>query len=141
VFAGYLGSDRDPFVEVEGKRWYNTGDLGRLDEVGALHLAGRLKRFVKMGGEMISLPALETALEGAFEGQLAVVAHEAEGERPELHLFTTEEIALEAANQAIRNAGMGALAKLSRVHQIAHMPLMGTGKIHLRKLQEMVESR
>jgi acyl-CoA synthetase (AMP-forming)/AMP-acid ligase II/1-acyl-sn-glycerol-3-phosphate acyltransferase/acyl carrier protein len=141
VFSGYLGTDKDPFVEVEGKRWYNTGDLGRLDEVGALHLAGRLKRFVKMGGEMMSLPALETALEGAFEGQLAVVAREEEGQRPELHLFTTEEIALEAANQAIRNAGMGALAKLSQVHQIAHMPVMGTGKIHFRKLQEMVESR
>src|SRR5207302_4970376 len=60
VFPGYLGYDGpSPFRAQEGKRWYVTGDLAELDADGFIRLAGRLKRFLKAGGEMISLPALE----------------------------------------------------------------------------------
>ena len=62
VFGQYLGVDKNPFIEIEGTRWYDTGDLGYLNGEGSLFLAGRLKRFVKIAGEMISLPALESAL-------------------------------------------------------------------------------
>lgn len=41
------------------KRWYVTGDLVALDDEGFIHFRGRLKRFLKVAGEMISLPALE----------------------------------------------------------------------------------
>ena len=50
-----------PFVEVEDQQWYRTGDLVSADEDGYLQFRGRLKRFLKAGGEMISLPALEKA--------------------------------------------------------------------------------
>ena len=57
---GYLGYDGPPpFLELDGKRWYVTGDLGELDADGYVVFRGRLKRFLKAGGEMISLPALE----------------------------------------------------------------------------------
>ncbi len=60
VFPGYLLHDGlSPFVEESGKRWYLSGDLGELDADGYLRFRGRLKRFLKAGGEMISLPALE----------------------------------------------------------------------------------
>ena len=63
IFNGYLNySGPDPFTEVDGKRWYVTGDLVRLDEDGYIHFCGRLKRFLKIGGEMVSLPALEEPL-------------------------------------------------------------------------------
>ena len=62
VFAGYLGDAPDPFVDYAGKRWYNTGDLVRRSADGVYSFAGRLKRFVKLGGEMISLPAIESVL-------------------------------------------------------------------------------
>ena len=61
VFGQYMGVDKDPFLELENERWYDTGDLGYLNEEGFLFLAGRLKRFVKIAGEMISLPAIESA--------------------------------------------------------------------------------
>ena len=58
VFPGYLLHDGlSPFVEESGKRWYLSGDLGELDADGYLRFRGRLKRFLKAGGEMISLPA------------------------------------------------------------------------------------
>ncbi len=60
VFAGYGGGhDSSPFVYLLGKQWYKTGDL--VVEDGVLVFAGRLKRFVKKAGEMISLPAIEGA--------------------------------------------------------------------------------
>ena len=63
IFGGYLNYDGEsPFVECDGKRWYRTGDLVRQDADGVLTFEGRLKRFVKLGGEMISLPAIEAVL-------------------------------------------------------------------------------
>src|SRR5439155_9629537 len=60
VFPGYIGYDGPPpFEERDGRRWYVSGDLAELDADGFIRLLGRLKRFLKAGGEMISLPALE----------------------------------------------------------------------------------
>src|SRR5204863_7603684 len=103
VFPGYLGHDApSPFVEDEGKLWYVTGDLGEIDGDGYLWFRGRLKRFLKAGGEMISLPALEEPLARLYppteDGpRVAVegVEHE-QGRR--VVLFTTEPLGLREAN-------------------------------------------
>ncbi len=68
VFNGYLGNPRNPFVTIQGKRWYASGDRGYLTQEGHLILSGRLKRFVKIGGEMISL--------GGIEDELMRLAHD-----------------------------------------------------------------
>jgi long-chain-fatty-acid--[acyl-carrier-protein] ligase len=94
IFPGYLGYDGEsPFRELDGKRWYKTGDLVRLDEEGFIHFLGRLKRFVKAGGEMVSLPALEEPFTRAYppgeEGpRVAVEGLETDGGR-RIVLFTT----------------------------------------------------
>jgi long-chain-fatty-acid--[acyl-carrier-protein] ligase len=63
IFPGYLNYDgQSPFVTFEGKLWYRTGDLVSQTADGVLFFRGRLKRFVKIGGEMVSLPAIEAAL-------------------------------------------------------------------------------
>ncbi len=62
VFGGYLGCDGpDPFVKMDGKIWYKTGDIVSIDDEGYISICGRLKRFLKAGGEMISLPASENS--------------------------------------------------------------------------------
>ena len=64
IFNGYLNKGlSSPFILVNGQPWYSTGDLGFLDAEGSLILSGRLKRFIKIGGEMISLAAIEDALQ------------------------------------------------------------------------------
>ncbi len=148
IFSGYLNKGlKSPFLEIGGKQWYNTGDLGFFDEkTRSLVLSGRLKRFVKIGGEMVSLSAIETALNDELnstkshshkEGPaLAVLAKEKEGEKPLFSLVVNFPLSKEAANQALRNQGVSNLVKISQVHCIEEIPIMGTGKIHYRRLEE-----
>ena len=143
VFNGYLGEAPDPFVEHAGRRWYRTGDLVTRAADGVFTFRGRLKRFVKLGGEMISLPAVESVLLKAFpvsgnDGPpLAVVA--TAGERPELVLYTVGDIDREKANGALREAGLSALHNIRRVERIEAVPLLGSGKTDYRALQAMLE--
>ncbi len=144
VFQGYLGNVQDPFVEAEGKSWYKTGDLGFLSESGALTLSGRLKRFVKVAGEMISLPAMEEILIQQWphddEGpRIAVEALEIDGQRPVLCLFTRSlNIEVEEANALLRQAGFAVVGRLSEVRNLEALPLLGTGKTDYRSLKTLL---
>lgn len=143
VFGGYLGEAPSPFVMHEGQTWYRTGDLVSADADGHLTFRGRLKRFVKIGGEMISLPAIESALAEAIppaeDGpSLAVVA--TADERPELVLFTIQPLGREQANEHLKRAGLSALHNLRRVVQVQAIPTLGTGKVDYRALQAKLAS-
>ncbi len=143
VFPGYLNySGKSPFIEIDGEKWYSTGDLVCSDQDGLLTFQGRLKRFVKLGGEMISLPAIESVLEAGFPSEsdkgptLAVEATEAE--QPELVLFTSRDIDREDANKKIRAAGLSGLHSIRRVIKLDEIPLLGTGKTNYRALKELL---
>lgn len=151
VFAGYLGKDApNPFIDLEEKKWYRSGDIGHIDPDGSLILGGRLKRFVKIGGEMVSLVALEEELytyakgKGLIKGteeepQLAVGVKE--GDKPSLILFTTFPLTKEEANEALKSSGFARIVKLGACHQIEEIPMTGTGKIQLRRIQELIKEK
>lgn len=146
IFNGYLNKGlASPFIFLNGVQWYSTGDLGYLDDFGNLHISGRLKRFVKIGGEMISLGGIEEALihylgsrvkslqeEGAV---LAISALEEPGERPKLFLFTRFPMSVEEANRALRESGFSNLVRIYQTEEIVEIPLMGTGKVNYRALE------
>jgi long-chain-fatty-acid--[acyl-carrier-protein] ligase len=108
-----------------------------LQEDGSLVLEGRISRTVKIGGELISLPLIESLLLHALpdKSQIAVMALEKEEGRPELIVFTTSRIDLEEANLLLRQAGLSNLIRVDRVVQKESLPLIGIGKIDYRKLQ------
>ncbi|MHC4779118.1 MAG: AMP-binding protein [Planctomycetota bacterium] len=144
VFEGYLNHDgASPFAQLDGREWYRTGDIVTVDEDGILTFRGRLKRFIKLGGEMISLPAIEEVLlehnpPGDEEGpQLAVEAAPGE-ERAEIVLFTTSEMDRVAANERIREAGLSALHNIRRTVKVDEIPILGTGKTDYRALKAML---
>ncbi len=144
IFGGYLGEAADPFVEYEGERWYKTGDLVRLDPSGVFVFLGRLKRFIKLGGEMISLPAIESALLEKFstpddDGPILAVAATA-GDHPELVLFTTTPLDRETANATLREKGFSSLYNVRRVERLEAIPILGTGKTDYRALQDLLQS-
>ncbi len=144
VFSSYLGIDKNPFIELDGENWYNTGDLGYLTEFGALVLSGRLKRFVKIAGEMISLPAIEEALGNYWPPNddgptVAVQSLELEDKRPELWLFSAMEINIEESNDVLKKSGFSNLGRLKKVIVLKEMPKLGTGKIDYQSLKKMME--
>ncbi len=140
VFAGYLNYEGpSPFVEFEGRSWYRTGDLVTEAADGVLTFRGRLKRFVKLGGEMVSLPAIEAVLERRYaretdQGPTLAVAATPDDDRPEIVLFTTRPIDRGEANALIRDAGLSGLHNLRRVIELKELPLLGTGKVDYRAL-------
>ncbi|MCP4707961.1 MAG: AMP-binding protein, partial [Planctomycetes bacterium] len=143
VFDGYLNYQGDsPFVSFEDKSWYSTGDLVRENDKGVLTFAGRKKRFIKLGGEMISLPAIESVLETHYvtaddEGPvLAVTA--TTGDRPEIVLFAVKDLDRVEVNQQIRESGLSGIHNIRRVIKLDQLPLLGTGKTDYRTLVEQL---
>jgi long-chain-fatty-acid--[acyl-carrier-protein] ligase len=143
VFPGYLHYDGpSPFHEHDDKRWYVTGDLAGVDADGFIHFAGRLKRFLKAGGEMISLPALEEPLASAWPPgdkgpQVAVEGIETpDGRR--IVLFTTTALKLADANALLTQAGFRGVMRLDEVRRLDTLPLLGTGKIDYKILRAQI---
>ena len=139
VFGGYLGNVKSPFVEVGGKPYYNTGDLGRFEGEN-LVISGRLKRFLKFAGEMISLPAIEDALVAQWPAgengpKVTIDGEERDGQPPIICLYTTEAaIRPEEANRVLKAAGLPSLAYVRHVHLMKEIPLLGSGKTNYRAL-------
>lgn len=150
IFSGYLNPGiASPFLDYQGQKWYKTGDLGFLDEEGRLTISGRMKRFIKVGGEMVSLAAIEDSLlkvarakgwpladEGAT---LAVCAKEKAGEKPKIYLFARFSASTEEINKTLKEQGFSNLVRVSSVHTMEEIPLMGTGKVNYRALESQLE--
>ena len=156
IFSGYLTFEAtdsspapnipDPFVSFEGKSWYRTGDLLSMDPDGRLTFRGRLKRFVKMGGEMISLPQMEDVLQQVFAGRpggpedgspfIAVEARPGSEDsgQAELLAFTTLDLSAREVNTALRSAGLAPIYAVRRVIRLESIPVLGTGKTDYRAL-------
>lgn len=146
IFSGYINPGiTAPFTTVNGKTWYKTGDLGFLDAQGNLTISGRMKRFIKVGGEMVSLASIEDALmqmaikngwPTAEDGPtLAICAKEQNGDKPKIFLFSKFEATVDEVNKSLKEAGFSNLVKVSSVTQLPDIPIMGTGKINYRALE------
>jgi long-chain-fatty-acid--[acyl-carrier-protein] ligase len=143
VFPGYLGHDGpQPFLEDDGKRWYVTGDLGELDADGYLWFRGRLKRFLKAGGEMISLPALEEPFARLYpptqEGPRVAVEGVEHDQGRCIVLFTTESLALREANALLLQEGFHGVMRLDQVRRVERIPVLGTGKTDYKQLRALI---
>ncbi len=140
LFSGYIGDSPDPFCIIEDKRWYRTGDLVVENADGVLIFKGRLKRFVKIGGEMISLTAIESVLTNYYmtdndENQVLAVTADESHDRPELILYTIKDIKQDDVNAVLRASGLSPLHFIRKVVQIEAIPVLGSGKTNYRELK------
>lgn len=143
VFPGYLGKEGPmPFRERARKRWYVTGDLVSIDADGFITIAGRLKRFLKAGGEMISLPALEEPFTRMYpstqEGPRVAVEGIETDEGRRIILFTTEDISLRDANAKLLAEGFRGVMRLDEVRKVDAIPVLGTGKTDYKVLRAWI---
>lgn len=143
VFGGYIGHDGpSPFEEIDGKSWYITGDLAAVDEQGEVVFHGRLKRFLKAGGEMISLPALEEPFAKKYpptdQGPRVAVEGVETPDGRRVVLFTTEPITVREANALLQAEGHRGVMRLDDVRQLEKLPVLGTGKTDYKVLRALI---
>jgi len=144
LFKGYLKPvTPSPFVQLEGCLWYCSGDLGHLEADGSLVLSGRLKRFVKIGGEMISLGNIEEEIltlvpipPDVPSPSLALAVKE--GHKPLLILFATFNLDREKLNKGLREKGYGNLIKIAETRRVERIPVTGAGKVQYGALDEII---
>ncbi|MGD0958680.1 MAG: AMP-binding protein [Methylomonas sp.] len=118
-----------PCSAAFGEGWYDTGDIVHVDEEGFIFIKGRSKRFAKIGGEMISLAAVEQlALLAWPEAQHAVVSLPDPKKGEQLVLLTTH-IGATARLLAQLSPGAAAISLPRKLLVLAKLPVLATGKI------------
>ncbi len=143
IMQGYLNPEPNARFKALGG-WYDTGDIVRVDEEGFVHILGRLKRFAKISGEMVSLTAVEDALTSAFPQyglhfNIAVVSVTDEGRGEKLIAVSNEpKLSLEEIREAIRARGLSNLAVPRELKYLHELPHLGSGKTDYRSLSKMV---
>ncbi len=139
VMKGYY-DDPEQTAEVLNDGWYNTGDMGYLDNDGYLWHAGRFKRFTKIGGEMVSLVKVENTLEKFLpEGVSCCVVEIMEEKKGSVIVAA---VSAEINKTEILRKMMTELPIIALPRQfvtINELPMMGTGKIDFRSVIKMVQ--
>ena len=143
IMRGYLNQEANEKF-LAGQGWYDTGDIASVDEDGFVQILGRLKRFAKISGEMVSLTAAEEALAGAFPQyglrfQIAVLARP-DPDRGECLVAVSNErrLGLEEVRAAIRARGLSNLYVPRQIQYLREIPKLGTGKVDHRELQKLM---
>jgi acyl-[acyl-carrier-protein]-phospholipid O-acyltransferase/long-chain-fatty-acid--[acyl-carrier-protein] ligase len=143
VMLGYLNPEANAqFRALNG--WYDTGDIVSVDKDGYFFVRGRMKRFAKVSGEMVSLTAVEDALAGAFPQyglrcQIAVVTRPDEDKGEALIAVTNEpRLQLDEIRSAIKAKGLTNLCVPREIRVVREIPKLGTGKVNHRELQKIV---
>jgi acyl-[acyl-carrier-protein]-phospholipid O-acyltransferase/long-chain-fatty-acid--[acyl-carrier-protein] ligase len=143
IMKGYLNADANAKFHSHGG-WYDTGDIVRVDEDGFVFIQGRMKRFAKISGEMVSLTAVEDALAGAFPQyglrcQVAVISKPDETKGEMLIAVSNEaKLSLEEIRAAIKAKGLPNIAVPREVKFVHEIPKLGTGKTNHRELEKLI---
>jgi acyl-[acyl-carrier-protein]-phospholipid O-acyltransferase/long-chain-fatty-acid--[acyl-carrier-protein] ligase len=143
VMKGYLNPDANAaFHSLDG--WYDTGDIVFVDSDGFVHIRGRMKRFAKISGEMVSLSAVEDAMVNAFPkfGARCTVAilTQPDEDKGEKLIAVTNESRLQLADirAAVKAKGLSNLSAPRELKVVDKIPKLGSGKTDYRELQRML---
>lgn len=130
IMQGYMKADNPGVLQPPEDGWHDTGDIVDIDKDGFITILGRAKRFAKIGGEMVSLTAIETIVNSIYENEVSgVVAISDPKKGEQLVLITTHENADPSEiKTAIKNAGLNDLGSPSKILYVKEPPLLGTGK-------------
>lgn len=145
LMSGYLKFEApgvlQPPVSEMGEGWYETGDIVDIDDDGFVRIVGRVKRFAKIAGEMVSLEVAEKlAVAAAPDAQHAVSTQADAAKGEALVLFTTDRaLAREALVTAAKAQGVAELAVPRKIVTVDALPLLGTGKTDYVTLKQWAE--
>lgn len=143
VMRGYLKADKPAVLQPLETGWYDTGDICKLDENGFVTIAGRAKRFAKIGGEMVSLTAVEALAAELWPEEQHVAAALPDPKKGEqIVLLTTREKPVPSELQAHgKTRGWAEIQLPKLLHQISEIPLLGSGKTDYGAVTDVARER
>lgn len=142
VMLGYYKFEAPAELEVPEDGWYNTGDVVEVDAEGYIFIKGRVKRFAKVAGEMVSLEVVEKIAHTAAPEHQHAATTQSDMQRGEnIVLFTTDPALKREDLQIVaKNLGSPELAIARKIVQLEEIPLLGTGKTDYVTLKQMAEA-
>ena len=121
--------------------WHDTGDVVTIDDEGVVRIQGRVKRFAKIGGEMVSLTAVENIADAVWPDARNAVVSVPDAKKGERLVLVTDKRDAEVADLAgwVKQNGVSELNVPKRLIKIPELPLLGTGKTDYVAIQRMAD--
>jgi acyl-[acyl-carrier-protein]-phospholipid O-acyltransferase/long-chain-fatty-acid--[acyl-carrier-protein] ligase len=131
VMMGYLRPSNPGAIERLRDGWHDTGDIVDIDEEGFIRILGRVKRFAKIGGEMVSLAVVENCAAAVWPDHMHAAVTLPDPKKGEQVVLLSD--APEAARTPIlewaQSQGVPEISVPRRVFKVSHIPVLGTGKV------------
>ncbi len=146
VMLGYMTVDKpgvlqESPINSDGFREYDTGDIVSIDEKGFLQIKGRVKRFAKLAGEMVSLESAESiAKKISPDNEHAIITREDPVKGEALVLFTTDaNLKTKQLVEMAKKAGISALSVAKDIRVLDKIPLFASGKTNYMELKKYLQ--
>lgn len=141
VMAGYISPDNPEGIEPLEGGWHDTGDIVDIDDEGYITILGRVKRFAKVGGEMVSLLAVEDMAGAVWPEHRHAAVSVPDSKKGERLILVTDHAGSESArlSEWARENGAPELAVPKKIIKLDAIPVLGTGKTDYVAIQKLVE--
>lgn len=141
VMKGYITAEEPGVVKPPPEGWHDTGDIVAIDDKGYVSIRGRLKRFAKIAGEMVSLAVVENCASAVWPDNLHAAAILPDMKKGEQIVLVTDRA--EASRGLLlawaQSHGVPEIAVPKKIVSVAEVPVLGTGKIDHLKVKTLAE--
>ncbi|WP_417497708.1 AMP-binding protein [Maricaulis sp.] len=139
IMKGYIRPSAPLVLEAPVDGWHDTGDIVSVDDGGFLRIRGRIKRFAKLGGEMVSLAVVENCATSLWPDSMHAAAALPDKRKGEQIILLTEYAKADRADLIAfaRNHGINELSIPRKIIHVAEVPVLGTGKTDYGRVQRM----
>jgi acyl-[acyl-carrier-protein]-phospholipid O-acyltransferase/long-chain-fatty-acid--[acyl-carrier-protein] ligase len=143
IMMGYFRAENPGVLEQPSGGWHDTGDIVAIDAQGFIAIKGRAKRFAKIGGEMISLAAVENLAGACWSGARVAVVSQPDPRKGERVILCTEDVFATRADvmKVAKAQGASELMIPAQVLFVEKLPLLGSGKIDYPAVAKLVADK
>ncbi|XHR28291.1 MAG: acyl-[ACP]--phospholipid O-acyltransferase [Chthoniobacteraceae bacterium] len=140
IMLGYLRAENPGVLEPLETGWHDTGDIVSIDSEGFVSIRGRAKRFAKIGGEMVSLAAVEALASSLWPTAGVAVVAAPDAKKGERIILVTDfaDASRQPLLEHMRSVGATELMVPAQIKIVASIPLLGSGKTDYPAVSKLV---